>query len=177
MPKRSTVAFVVVVALLIAGVALPALAQPATGDDAFARQDYATAVRLWRSEAEAGSAKAKFGLGLANDLGLGVARDSAKALRWYLEAADAGMAEAQFNVAVMLDAGAGVPRDIPAATIWYSRAAANGNSRAEYNLGILYENGEGVPANPDLARYWLDLAAGALPAARERLASLCSDDR
>ncbi len=167
----------------LAGVALlaaQAAAQPAgearagggTGAEAFARRDFAAAEALWRDEAAAGSARAKLGLGLIADLGLGVPRDPARALRWYLEAAGAGLAEAQFNVGVMLDAGAGVARDPAAAAVWYGRAAAGGHRRAQYNLGLLYEAGEGVPRNPDLARHWLGLAGEDLEAARERLGQL-----
>ena len=118
-----------------------------SGAEAFARSDFAAAAELWRKEAAAGSAQAKFGLGLISDLGLGVPRDAAKALRWYLEAAEDGLSNAQFNVAVMLDAGTGVPRDVRAAAVWYGRAAANGHHRAQYNLGLLYEAGDGVPQN------------------------------
>jgi hypothetical protein len=168
--------------LAAAALALPGVAQQAaeSGAEAFARKDFAAAAELWRKEAAAGSAEAKFGLGLISDLGLGVPRDAAKALRWYLEAADDGLADAQFNVAVMLDAGTGVPRDVGAAAVWYGRAAANGHHRAQYNLGLLYEAGEGVPQNPDLARYWLGRAAEVLPAAAERLAMVAparSDQR
>ena len=145
---------------------------PPDGAAAFARRDFVAAAELWRAEAAAGSAQAKFGLGLMNDLGLGMPRDSAKALRWYLEAATDGFPAAQFNVAVMLDAGTGAPRDAVAAAVWYARAAANGHARARYNLGLLYEAGEGAPRNLDLARYWLGLAAEALPAAGQRLETL-----
>ena len=168
--------------LAAAALALPVAAQQAaeSGAEAFDRSDFAAAAELWRKEAAAGSAEAKFGLGLISDLGLGVPRDAAKAMRWYLEAADDGLSNAQFNVAVMLDAGTGVPRDVGAAAVWYGRAAANGHHRAQYNLGLLYAAGEGVPQNPDLARYWLGRAAEALPAAAERLAKLAparSDQR
>ena len=178
-------------ALLLAAAGLPvagaaaqeaadALAEDApTGDagaDAFARRDFAAAAELWREEAEAGSARAKLGLGLIADLGLGVPRDPARALRWYLEAAEDGLADAQFNVGVMLDAGAGVARDPAAASVWYARAAAGGHLRAQYNLGLLYEAGDGVPRNSDLARHWLGLAAAELDAARERLAEVAPAD-
>ena len=166
-------------AVLLAG---PAAAQQAggagaggdTGAEAFARRDFTAAEALWREEAAAGSARAKLGLGLISDLGLGVPRDSARALRWYLEAAGAGLAEAQFNVGVMLDAGTGVARDPAAAAVWYGRAAAGGNRRAQYNLGLLYEAGDGVARNLDLARHWLALAGTDLEAARERLGQLAA---
>ena len=173
---------------LVAGVlaiALPAPPAPAqtagetvgetaaeTGAQAFERRDFEAAATLWREEAAAGSARAKLGLGLISDLGLGAPRDPAQAMRWYLEAAEDGLPDAQFNVGVMLDSGAGVPRDRQAAAVWYGRAAANGHRRAQYNLGLLYDGGEGTPRNRDLARHWLGLAASELSAAAERLADL-----
>jgi hypothetical protein len=157
-----------VAALLIA----PGRAWGETGQEAFARQDYAAAAELWRAEAAEGSAEAKFGLGLIHDLGLGVPRSSAAALRWYLEAAGEGLADAQFNVGVMFDAGTGVPRDPATAATWYARAAANGHARAQYNLALLYENGIGVPRDPDLARTWYQAASPVLAAAADRLAQL-----
>ena len=165
-------------AIAAAGLVLPARAQDSVvadggaGAEAFARRDFEAAAELWQEEAAAGSARAKLGLGLIADLGLGAPRDAARALRWYLEAAEAGLADAQFNAAVMLDAGTGVPRDVGAASVWYARAAANGHRRAQYNLGLLYESGDGVPQNADLARYWLGEAAPDLPAAQERLAQI-----
>ncbi len=161
-------------AVMFAALAPALAAEPVadTGKAAFDRRDFRAAAELWSGEAAAGSADARFGLGLLSDLGLGTPRDSAKAMRWYMEAAADGLAEAEFNVGVMLDAGTGVPQDHVAAAVWYSRAAANGHPRGEYNLGILYETGEGVPRNPDLARYWFSRAAETLPAAAERLAKL-----
>ncbi len=155
-------------ALLIA----PATAWGETGQEAFARQDYAAAAELWRAEAAQGSSEAKFGLGLIHDLGLGVPRSSAAALRWYLEAAGEGLADAQFNVGVMFDAGTGVQREPATAATWYARAAANGHARAQYNLALLYENGIGVPRSPDLARIWYEAARPSLAAAADRLAQL-----
>ena len=165
-------------AIAVAILALPSGAQESVvadggaGAEAFARRDFATAAELWREEAAAGSARAKLGLGLIADLGLGAPRDAAEALRWYLEAAEAGLTDAQFNVGVMLDAGTGVPHDPVAASVWYARAAASGHRRAQYNLGLLYESGDGVPRNADLARHWLVQAASELEAAQERLAGL-----
>lgn len=148
-------------------------AQPAaeSGAEAFARNDFAAAARHWRAEAAAGSSEAKFGLGLLNDLGLGMTRDPSQALRWYVEAAREGLPEAEFNVGVMLDAGTGITRDTAAAAVWYARAAANGHKRAAYNLAQLYLRAEGVPRNADFARYWLG-RADTLPASRELLGPL-----
>ncbi|QHQ35319.1 tetratricopeptide repeat protein [Algicella marina] len=142
------------------------------GAAAFGAQDFAAARTLWEAEANTGSARARFGLGLLYDLGLGVGRDPVKAMRWYLESAEQGLPKAQFNVGVMLDAGTGGTRSVEAAAIWYARAAASGHRRAQYNLGLLYAQGDGVPQNPDVAAFWLAAAAEELPAAADQLAGL-----
>ncbi|SEA73770.1 tetratricopeptide repeat protein [Rubrimonas cliftonensis] len=147
-------------------------ADAAPGQAAFDRRDYAEAARLWREAAGAGSAAAKFGLGLIADLGLGAPRDAARARRWFLDAAEAGHASAQFNVAVMLDSGADGLRDVEAAALWYGHAAARGAARAPFNLGLMFAAGDGAPVNPGVAASWMAKAAEAIPAARERIAAL-----
>ena len=104
-------------ALVAAALARPAAPQTAATAEAFARHDFAAAAERWRAEAGAGSTEAKFGLGLVNDLGLGMPRDAAKALRWYLEAAEEGLPQAQFNVGVMLDAGTGAGPAYPSTAL------------------------------------------------------------
>ena len=137
----------------------------ATGAEAFAQRDFATAEQIWTQEAAAGSAEAMLGLGLLADRGFNGSRDFAAAFEWYMKAAALGLAEAQFNIAVMYDAGLGRDRDTAQALIWYTRAALRDYPRAQYNLGLLYESGDGVSANADLARYWFAQAAPDLPAA------------
>ena len=159
--------------LVAAALALPVAAQQAaeSGAEAFARSDFAAAAELWRKEAAAGSAEAKFGLGLISDLGLGVPRDAAKAMRWYLEAADDGFSNAQFNVAVMLDAGTGVPRDVGAAAVWYGREPPTGTV-ARSTTSVAIRGRRGRTSEPRSAWYWLSRSAEVLPAAAERLATL-----
>lgn len=128
--------------------------------------------QLWTPRAEAGDAKAQFGLGLLFDIGQSVKQDPAAAYQWYRRAADAGMVEAQFNIAVMYDTGEGRPRDAATAALWYGRAAAHGNRRAQYNLGQLYATGQGLPRNLDQAETWYKAAAAGVPAAAEKLDAL-----
>ena len=58
--------------------------------DAYTAGRFEEARRLWTPRAEAGDARAQFGLGLLHDIGQGVRQDPAAAYRWYLRAADAG---------------------------------------------------------------------------------------
>ena len=122
--------------------------------------------------ADDGSFDAMLRLGLAYDLGTGVAPDRRRALDWYLRAASAGDPDGQFNAAVTIDAGLVPGFDDPALALhWYTRAATNGQARAQYNLGLIYAAGDGVAANPAMARYWFARAADTLPAARAKLES------
>ena len=65
------------------------------GKAAYDRGDYATALLLWRSAAEEGSADAQFQLGLMYHKGDSVAQDFKEALKWYRLAAEQGYAYTQ----------------------------------------------------------------------------------
>lgn len=158
--------------LVIAGASILWLASlvPIAG---FAQPKTRADIKNLETSANAGSFDAMLKLGLAYDLGTVVEVDRRRALDWYLQAANAGDPDGQFNAAVMMDAGLVPGADDPRTVFhWYTRAATNGQSRAQYNLGLIYAKGDFVEANPAVARYWFEKAAGQLPAARERLASL-----
>ena len=84
------------VILLMLSFASPVAAGP--GEDAmaaYARGDYATALRLLRPLAEQGDAQAQYNLGVLYDNGQGVPKNDAEAMKWYRMAADQGEAEAR----------------------------------------------------------------------------------
>ena len=62
------------------------------GQAAFNRQDYTTALRLWRLAAEQGDADSQSNLGRMYANGLGVPKDDKLAVKWYRLAADQGNA-------------------------------------------------------------------------------------
>jgi hypothetical protein len=143
------------------------------GQSAYAAGRFVDALRTWRPRAEAGDARAEFGLGLLYDIGEGVEQDAAEALKWYRRAAEAGYIPAEFNVAVMYDSGTGTARNATEAALWYARAAAHGYARAEYNLAQLYQTGEGAPRNIEMAANWYAAAAAhGLSAAARQVESL-----
>lgn len=143
------------------------------GQSAYADGRFIDALRIWRTRAERGDARAAFGVGLLYDLGEGVGQDAAAAYGWYHRAADAGYVLAEFNIAVLCDSGTGTARNPTEAALWYARAAAHGYARAEYDLAQLYEAGDGVPRNVDVAANWYDAAAArGLAAAQRKIASL-----
>ena len=85
---------------------------------AFARQDYATALRLWRPLADQGDARAQNELGTMYDNGLGVPKNYAEAMNWFRKAADQGDASAQYALGLAYEGGLGVPQNYAEAAKW-----------------------------------------------------------
>lgn len=124
--------------LLVLSFAAPVVAGPyEDAAAALSRGDYATAMRLFRSLAEQGDAKAQFTIGLMYVNGQGVQRNDAEALRWYRLAADRDDARAQFNLGIMYRNGQGVPQDYVRAFMWFTLSAARGNQSAINNRDIV----------------------------------------
>lgn len=158
---------------LWAGTALSASDE--TGWTAYTAGRYRDAVALWRKEASRGVAEAQFGLGIAYDLGRGVAPDARAACGWYGRAGDGGHVNAAFSAGVMHDSGRCGPRRAEQAATWYARAAAAGFPRAAFDLAQLYVSGDGVPRNLDQAAAWYGAAAaGGITIATERAQKLRS---
>ncbi len=113
----------------------------AAADAAYAKGDYATALRLMRPLAEQGDATAQF-LPRANRTtdGQGVPQDYAAAASWYRKAAEQGDAGAQVFLGALYYRGEGVPRDYVLAHMWLNLAAA----RSGAMLNFLME-GFGLP--------------------------------
>jgi TPR repeat protein len=144
------------------------LAQPVAGGadedlraatDAYAKGDYATALKLLQPLAEAGNAGAQYGLGVLYRNGKGVARDLGEAVSWYRKSAEQGNPFAEYDLATMYGEGLGVAQSYPDALGWYRRAADQGDPRALYNLGVMYEKGQGTAADSAKAYMWYTLAA------------------
>jgi len=103
----------------------PVLAGPLEdADAAYRKQDYTTALRLYRPLADQGNAWAQNRLGVMYASGHGVPQDYAQAAKWYRLAADQGNASAQSNLGVMYSLGHGVPKDYVLAYMWRNLAAA-----------------------------------------------------
>ena len=84
--------------LLTLGLSLPASAGPfEDGQAAYARADYATALRLWTPLAAQGNAPAQYNLGVMYAKGQGVAQDYVQAHKWFNLSAASGQAEAVKN--------------------------------------------------------------------------------
>jgi len=72
------------------------------GLDAYKRQDYKTAYKLWLPLAEQGDAKAQYNLGQMYYDKKEVPQDYKEAVKWYRLAAEQGNAEAQINLDLLL---------------------------------------------------------------------------
>ena len=143
--------------LLIAPVSAGQLEDAAT---AYAKQDYPTALKLWRRLAEKGNAEAQNRIGTMYYLGKGVKQDETEAVKWFRRAADRGYANAQINLAVAYREGhGGVKRDLAQAAKWYRRAAEQGNALAQNNLAVMYSKGEGVAQDFVQAHMWYNVSA------------------
>lgn len=135
---------------------------------AYNRDDYASAIRLWRPLAEQGDAEAQHNLGVMYDIGRGVQQDYAEAVKWYKKAADQGNVNAQHAMGVMYHDGQGVIQDYAEAVRWFRRAAEQGLANAQYNLGVMYTNGQGVPQDDVKAHKWFNLSASRAPPGDDR---------
>jgi len=122
---------------MMLALAVPANAGPyEDGVAAFRRGDYATSLRLWRTLAEQGNARAQANLGLMYATGRGVPQDYAEALKWYRKAAAQGNVNAQEVLGDFYkNKGTGVQQDYAEAVKWYRKAAEQGNAEAPAHLG------------------------------------------
>jgi uncharacterized protein len=130
------------------------------GSDAYARDDYATALRLWRPLAEQGNRDAQTAVGMMYWHGDGVTQDYKEAAKWFRLAAAQGDVMAQSVLGDMYHDGQGVIQDYKEAANWYRLAAEQGNAEAQYNLGVMYEEGQGVIQDLREAVKWIRLSAG-----------------
>lgn len=134
---RTLIRIVALSALLL--LANPLLADDfEAGMDAYSSADYETALAKWQPLAEAGDARACYGMGLLYGNGFGVMMDDAQALHWYGLAAKAGHGEAANKLGIMHQNGWGVPMNDTEAAKWYTLAAEQGVVEAQNALGNLY---------------------------------------
>jgi TPR repeat protein len=149
-----------VLALAFAGAVMAGPTEDhAAATEAYAKGDYATALKLLRPLADQGNPGAQYNLGQMYRNGKGVPENPGEAIMWYRRAADQGDALAQYNLGVMYDGGRGVPKNSAEALVWYRKAADQGDPRALYNLGVMVENGQGMMPDSAQAYTWYTLAA------------------
>ena len=160
-------------ALAAAGalLAAPAFADVRSGVDAWARGDFATAVREWRPLAERGDPDAEFNMGQAYKLGRGVPQDLGTAVSWYERAAQKGHPNAQANLAIILFQSGERARAIP----WLRKAVEADDPRAQYIYGTALFNGDIPGIGKDWPRAYALMSRAAeqgMPNAARNLAQM-----
>lgn len=129
--RRTSARLALAVCLAAAG---PAIAQTfEEGKEAYKRDDFTLAFKIFQPLAERGDARAQFNLGILYDEGEGLPADAAKAAHWYRKAAEQGHREAQFNLGQMYNVGHGVAKDIKQAYFWWILASGDGDEEATSN--------------------------------------------
>ena len=102
---------------------------------AFARKEYAAALKLFRPLAEKGNALAQYKVALMHKMGLGVPKSEKEARKWSRLAAKQGNAEAQQLLGSLYYKASGEESpDVLLAYVWYEMSATQGNSEAQKDL-------------------------------------------
>ena len=127
---RHAIAAIILILSFAAPMAAGPLEDIDAADAAYAKGDYATALRLLRPLADQGDAAAQYNLGVMHANGQGVPQNYAEAAKWYRLAADQGDAPAQSNIGGLYALGRGVPKNYISAYTWLSLSAAQGNQIA-----------------------------------------------
>jgi TPR repeat protein len=99
------------------------------------RNDYQTALKIFRILVDQGNAEAQAELGVMYEVGQGgLKQDFAEAMRLYRRAADQGVPLAQYKIGQMYEWGNGVNKDTAEALKWYQKAADRGFAAAQRNI-------------------------------------------
>jgi len=105
---------------------------------AFAKKQYAAAIKLFRPLAEKGNAIAQYKVAVMHRMGLGVPKSEKEARKWSRLAAKQGNPEAQTLLGSLYYKASGEESpDTLRAYMWYEEAAAQGNAEAKKDLVAL----------------------------------------
>ncbi|WP_312017500.1 tetratricopeptide repeat protein [Bradyrhizobium sp. AUGA SZCCT0431] len=105
---------------------------------AFAKKQYAAAIKLFRPLAEKGNAIAQYKVAVMHRMGLGVPKSEKEARKWSRLAAKQGNPQAQTLLGVLYYKASGEESpDTVRAYMWYEVAAAQGNAEAKKDLALL----------------------------------------
>lgn len=161
---RSAIAAALAGGLVFVGVGLAARAQTLNdATAAYAKGDYATAVKDLRPLAEQGFALAQVDLGAMYHDGQGVTKDDVQAANWYRKAADQGDADGQFRLGMSYYEGWGLTQDFAQAAALFQKSADQGDASAMGMLAACYDAGQGVPQSYVTADMWMSLSLAGLP--------------
>jgi uncharacterized protein len=132
--KKVTILLVIIILLIFSVVSRIFFSDFQDGWNAYKKNDYKTARKLWLPLAEQGEIRAQFFMGFMHDMGFGVPENDKEAIKWYQLAAEQGDARAQLFLGFLYDFGIGVPRNDKNALKWYQLAAEQGYDEAKINI-------------------------------------------
>ncbi len=149
------------VGVFAASLAGSAMAGPfEDGKAAFAKGDYATALKLLKSPAEQGNADAQVAVGFMYYSGLGVPEDHVQGAAWTWKAADQGSAPAKAWLLLVCMGPTATPADKCDRVFTDLKSSAErGEPAAEMQLGSLYLAGKGAPKDATQGAGWIRKAA------------------
>ena len=102
---------------------------------AFARKEYAAALKLMQPLAEKGNALAQYRIATMHKMGLGVSKDAKEAKKWSRLAARQGNADAQALLgSLYYKAEGGESPDVVRAYMWYEVSSEQGSSEAKSEI-------------------------------------------
>jgi TPR repeat protein len=105
---------------------------------AFARKEYAAAMRLFRPLAEKGNALAQYKVAMMHKWGWGVPKSEREARKWSRLAAKQGNPQAQQLLGSLYYKQSGEESpDVTRAYVWYEVAANQGSAEAKKDLAFL----------------------------------------
>lgn len=149
--------------------------------------NYATSLKVWLPQAEAGDAEAMYYVGQIYEKGLGTSPDFAKAAEWYRRAADKGDGASAVALGSLYEQGLGVEKSEVEALGWYRKAAGlsqdlvvleaseyDALQKAKAALEAKSGEAEGLRKEIEELRRQLDAAAGDAAAGKDRQATLQS---
>ena len=160
---------VIAAAGLLMLVSLPGAVRAGPLEDAEAatrRDDYATAIPIYRSLAEKGDVSAQKRLGFFYENGVGVKRDWAESANWFSKAADGGDESAVFVLSFLgrhwRDEGSASATPIIYELV--EKVAKSGFAVAQFSLGVMYypigdPSFDATKGNPAEALVWYRRAA------------------
>ncbi len=139
------------------------------GSEAYKRDDYAEAVRLWQLAALSGHMDAQLAVAHHYEYGMGITKSNDKALYWYDKAAAQGsdMARDRAETLLIRLKNEGVVskgfeaynKGDYAQALQFWQSISGSNPSAQYNIGVLYNEGQGVPKSYDKATEWFKKSA------------------
>jgi TPR repeat protein len=188
MPRHHATLFAALSTALLVQLAVAATALAGPYEDAqaaYAKGDFATALKLYRPLAQRGDARAQEAIGAMYERGEGgLSKDGAEALHWYKMAdderkalkayndadyaaalrifrplADRGQILAEYLVGLMYANGQGVEQSFAETMKWHLKAANQGEAKAQFSVGVMYFKGLGTPTNHAEAFKWYRRAA------------------